>query len=161
MTYHKDILSQGMQDDIRAIVRENSLDAKDTVLFDVLAYVARSLPLSEDVVKAVAWFVGVPEVLLWKKVAASPIFMQAIDDCLTIQVCGDALCCMRGGQNLLQCARRVAKESVIPVRACTVQCLGACAQAPVMRINGQDYGSMSEESLKKIIKGEDRNAQER
>lgn len=158
MTYHKELLSKEVQDDVRAIIQENSLDAMDTVLFDVLARVAQTLPLSEDVVKAVAWFVGVPEVLLWKKIASSNIFAQYLDDCVTIQVCGDALCCMRGGQELLQRALRAAEKSSVSARACTVQCLGACARAPVMRIKGQDYGSMDEDGIGKILKGQERNA---
>ena len=158
MTYHKDLLSQGMQDEIRAIVQENSLHDMDAVLFDVLVYVAQSLPLSEDVVKAVSWFVGVSEVLLWKRIAASPLFMKAVDDCVTIQVCGDALCCMRGGQELLQRVRRAAECALVPVKVCTVQCLGACPQAPVMRIQGQDYRALDEAGIEKILKKVERNA---
>lgn len=152
MVQNKDFLPQDMQERIRTVVQENSLSDTDKVLFDVLLVVSRDMVLSEDTVRTIAVFLGVSEILVWKKIASSPLFAHTTDSRVAVQVCGDALCCMRGGAELLSSARRAAEGAPVSVNVCQTQCLGRCDKAPVMRIRGVDYVNMDQEAIKKVLK---------
>ncbi|MDD5245735.1 MAG: NAD(P)H-dependent oxidoreductase subunit E [Syntrophorhabdaceae bacterium] len=75
----------------------------------------------------------------------------------TIHVCLGTACHLRGGPNILDTFERelnIKKGNTTGNGLFTlesVNCLGACALAPLVRVDGQDYGKTTPSIVKKII----------
>ncbi|HOP86222.1 MAG TPA: NAD(P)H-dependent oxidoreductase subunit E [Syntrophorhabdaceae bacterium] len=75
----------------------------------------------------------------------------------TIHVCLGTACHFRGGPNILEVFERelkiktgeTTKDGNFTVE--TVNCLGACALAPLVRVDEQDFGKATQALVKKII----------
>jgi NADH-quinone oxidoreductase subunit E len=76
----------------------------------------------------------------------------------TIHVCLGTACHLRGGPNILDTFERelnIKRGSTTGDGLFTlesVNCLGACVVAPLVRIDGHDYGKTTPGGVKKIIK---------
>jgi len=76
----------------------------------------------------------------------------------TVHVCLGTACHLRGGPNILDTFERELKikrgdtteNGLFTLES--VNCLGACALAPLVRVDGHDYGKTTPGSVKKIIK---------
>lgn len=76
-----------------------------------------------------------------------------------VKICLGTACHVQSGNNLLEKARRdlnlSGEETTTGDLAFTVEkvrCLGCCSLAPVVRINEDTYGSMTQEKLSKVLK---------
>ena len=75
-----------------------------------------------------------------------------------IHVCLGTACHLRGGQRLVENFERTlnvkAGETTTDMKFTleTVNCLGACALAPLVRVDQKNYGKMSGDRVTKIIK---------
>jgi len=75
-----------------------------------------------------------------------------------IHVCLGTACHLRGGQRLVENFERILKvktgETTADMKFTleTVNCLGACALAPLVRVDQKNYGKMSGDKIGKIIK---------
>jgi NADH-quinone oxidoreductase subunit E len=75
-----------------------------------------------------------------------------------IHVCLGTACHLRGGQRLLENFERILNVKAGSTTADmkftleTVNCLGACALAPLVRVDQKNYGKMSADKISKIIK---------
>jgi NADH-quinone oxidoreductase subunit E len=75
-----------------------------------------------------------------------------------INVCLGTACHLRGGQRLVENFERALKVKAGGTTADmkftleTVNCLGACALAPLVRVDQKNYGKMSGDKIAKIIK---------
>jgi len=75
-----------------------------------------------------------------------------------INVCLGTACHLRGGQRLVENFERTLKVKAGGTTADmkftleTVNCLGACALAPLVRVDQKNYGKMSGDKISKIIK---------
>ena len=75
-----------------------------------------------------------------------------------IHVCLGTACHLRGGQRLVENFERTlnvkAGETTADMKFTleTVNCLGACALAPLVRVDQKNYGKMSGDRIAKIIK---------
>ena len=77
----------------------------------------------------------------------------------TLKVCLGTACHVKSGTNLLEKAKR---ELHLPGEEDTtsdltftvekVRCLGCCSLAPVVRVNEETYGSMTQEKLSRVLK---------
>jgi NADH:ubiquinone oxidoreductase subunit E len=75
----------------------------------------------------------------------------------TIHVCLGTACHLRGGPNIVETFERelsirigdTTENGVFTLE--TVNCLGACALAPLVRIDEQDFGKSTPAAVKKII----------
>lgn len=75
----------------------------------------------------------------------------------TIHVCLGTACHLRGGPNILETFERELKiktgettgDGNFTVE--TVNCLGACALAPLVRVDEQDFGKTTQSTVKTII----------
>jgi NADH-quinone oxidoreductase subunit E len=75
-----------------------------------------------------------------------------------IHVCLGTACHLRGGQRLVENFERAlnvkaggtTKDQKFTLE--TVNCLGACAQAPLVQVDQKNYGKMSADKIAKIIK---------
>ena len=75
-----------------------------------------------------------------------------------IHVCLGTACHLRGGQRLVENFERTLKvkagETTADMKFTleTVNCLGACALAPLVRVDQKNYGKMSGDRVTKILK---------
>jgi NADH-quinone oxidoreductase subunit E len=75
-----------------------------------------------------------------------------------IHVCLGTACHLRGGQRLVENFERTLNVNAGGTTADrkftleTVNCLGACALAPLVRVDQKNYGKMSGDKISKIIK---------
>jgi len=75
----------------------------------------------------------------------------------TIKICDGTACHIRGSQSIKEEIEKMlniqsgetTEDGLFSIE--TVNCLGACALAPVMMINGKYYGSLTKEKVKVII----------
>ena len=73
-----------------------------------------------------------------------------------VQVCGTTPCMLRGSDNVLAaCARRGMKKGATTADAMwtlsEVECLGACANAPMVQINDENFEDLTEERMAAIL----------
>ena len=74
-----------------------------------------------------------------------------------IHVCLGTACHLRGGQRLVENFERTLKvkagETTADMKFTleTVNCLGACAQAPLVQVDQKNYGKMGPDKIAKII----------
>ena len=73
-----------------------------------------------------------------------------------VQVCGTTPCMLRGSDDILAaCARRGMKKGHTTADGLwtltEVECLGACANAPMVQINDDNYEDLTEESMGAIL----------
>jgi NADH-quinone oxidoreductase subunit E len=75
-----------------------------------------------------------------------------------VHVCLGTACHLRGGQRLVENFERILDVKAGGTTADmkftleTVNCLGACALAPLVRVDQKNYGKMSGDKIAKIIK---------
>ncbi len=75
----------------------------------------------------------------------------------TVHVCLGTACHLRGGPNILEAFERELKVEVGGTSADglftleTVNCLGSCALAPLVRVEERDFGKTTPAGVKKII----------
>lgn len=67
-----------------------------------------------------------------------------------IEVCRGLSCYVNNGDKILKVIKDAAKNSEIEVT--TSECLGACANAPVMVVDGVYYQNLTEKEVKEIVK---------
>lgn len=67
-----------------------------------------------------------------------------------IEVCRGLSCYVNKGDKIMDTIKAAAKNSDIEV--ITSECLGACANAPVMVVDGVYYQNLTEREVKKIVK---------
>ena len=84
------------------------------------------------------------------------IQLEPVGKVALIQVCGTTPCMLRGANDLMKvCKDKIgAKDKVSSDGALTwqeVECLGACANAPMAQINDYFYEDLTPESLGQII----------
>ena len=73
-----------------------------------------------------------------------------------VQVCGTTPCMLRGAEDLIQaCKARGMKKGHTTADGLftlsEVECLGACANAPMVQINDDNYEDLTEESMTAIL----------
>lgn len=74
-----------------------------------------------------------------------------------IKVCSGTACHIRGSKNIIEEIKNIldinpgetTKDGLFSIEV--VNCLGACALAPVMVVNGTYYGNMTKEKVRAII----------
>ena len=73
-----------------------------------------------------------------------------------VQVCGTTPCMLRGSDDILAaCAKRglrkgqTTKDGLFTLTE--VECLGACANAPMVQINDDNYEDLTEDSMGKVL----------
>jgi formate dehydrogenase beta subunit len=91
---------------------------------------------------------GIPKSQVWDVAAYFPSFLHEPGPELTIGVCRDMTCHLRGAVGLLRDVRRIARaESAKSVSVETVSCLGRCDRAPVVQVRRNSPGAGHPEYL--------------
>jgi NADH-quinone oxidoreductase subunit E len=134
-------------------------DQKQSAVMACLAIVQLELGhVSQDSEKAVADYLGMPPIAVHEVTTFYNMFNQVPVGRVKLNVCTNLPCQLRGGQHALEhlCTSLGIEEGGTTAdRAFTVQkaeCLGACADAPVLLVNDRQMVSfMSDARIDELV----------
>ncbi|MFO1014453.1 MAG: NADH-quinone oxidoreductase subunit NuoE [Caulobacteraceae bacterium] len=113
--------------------------------------------VSEPSIRVVAELLGMPVIRVLEIATFYTMFMlEPVGDVALVQVCGTTPCMLRGANELMAlCEKKIgprdhrSKDGKFYWQE--VECMGACANAPMAAINDYYYEDLTPESLGKII----------
>ena len=113
--------------------------------------------VSEPAIRAIGELLGMPFIRVLEVATFYTMFMlEPVGKTALIQVCGTTPCMLRGANELM----RVCKEKIGPKDHLSadgrftwqeVECLGACANAPMAQINDYYFEDLTAETMAQII----------
>ena len=116
--------------------------------------------LSEPALRAVADMLGMPYIRVYEVATFYTMFqLSPVGTTAHIQVCGTTPCMLRGAEALVDvCKRRIAAhahEVTADGRFSweEVECLGSCANAPMVQIFRDTYEDLTPEIFEKLLDG--------
>jgi NADH-quinone oxidoreductase subunit E len=111
----------------------------------------------EPAIRAIAELLSMPVIRVMEVVTFYTMFqLEPVGDVALIQVCGTTPCMLRGSNDLMA----VCKDKIGPKNHRSadgkfsweeVECLGACANAPMAQINDYYYEDLTPETMGQII----------
>jgi NADH-quinone oxidoreductase subunit E len=114
--------------------------------------------LPEPAMRLVADMLGMADIRVYEVATFYTLFQLApVGRKAHVQVCGTTPCMLRGSQALIEvCKRRIHKE---PLHLCPdgdfsweeVECLGACANAPMVQIFKDTYEDLTAELFERVL----------
>jgi len=113
--------------------------------------------VSEPAIRAVAELLGVPVIRVLEVATFYTMFMlEPVGTHALVQVCGTTPCQTRGSEALMAvCKRKIGpqnhKSADGKLYWQEVECMGACANAPMAAINDYYYEDLTPESFEKLI----------
>jgi NADH-quinone oxidoreductase subunit E len=113
--------------------------------------------VSEPAIRAVAELLGMPVIRVLEIATFYTMFMlEPVGDLALVQVCGTTPCQTRGSEDLLAvCRRRFGPANHRSADGKfywqEVECMGACANAPMAAINDYYYEDLTPESFEKLL----------
>ncbi|WP_293682263.1 NADH-quinone oxidoreductase subunit NuoE [uncultured Phenylobacterium sp.] len=111
----------------------------------------------EPAIRAVAELLGMPVIRVLEVVTFYTMFMlEPVGTHALVQVCGTTPCQTRGSEALMEvCKRRIGAQSHRSADGKfywqEVECLGACANAPMAAINDRYYEDLTPETFEKLL----------
>jgi NADH-quinone oxidoreductase subunit E len=114
--------------------------------------------ISQESVRQIAVFLKVSEAHIYGVASFYAQFRFKKPGETMIRVCLGTACHVQDGQQLsdeIQDILGIAAGEITPdgrFEFQQVACLGCCAQAPLVEINGAIYGKMTQEKLRKVLK---------
>ena len=113
--------------------------------------------VSEPAIRAIGELLGMPFIRVLEVATFYTMFMlEPVGSAALIQVCGTTPCMLRGAGDLM----KVCKDKIGPKDTLSadgrftwqeVECLGACANAPMAQINDYYFEDLTPESMGQII----------
>ncbi len=113
--------------------------------------------LSEPSIRAVAELLGMPVIRVLEVATFYTMFMlEPVGEVALVQVCGTTPCQTRGSEDLLAvCKRKFGPQNHRSADGRfywqEVECLGACANAPMAAINDHYYEDLTPESFEQLL----------
>src|SRR5438309_7967505 len=112
--------------------------------------------LPVPVIEFVARQIDVPYMRVYEVATFYTMFNMAPVGRYHVQVCGTTPCMLRGSDDVLKaCYKRGLKKGHVTddglFTLTEVECLGACANAPMVQINDDNYEDLTEESMTAIL----------
>ena len=113
--------------------------------------------LSEPAIRAVAELLGMPVIRVLEVATFYTMFMlEPVGEVALVQVCGTTPCQTRGSEALMAvCKRKFGPQNHRSADGKfywqEVECLGACANAPMAVINDHYYEDLTPESFEKLL----------
>ena len=113
--------------------------------------------VSEPAIRAIGELLGMPYIRVLEVATFYTMFqLEPVGTAALIQVCGTTPCMLRGANELMRvCAEKIGpKDTLSPDGRFTwqeVECVGACANAPVAQINDYYYEDLTPETMAQII----------
>jgi NADH-quinone oxidoreductase subunit E len=131
---------------------------KEAAILPVLHLVQREAGfISPQEEKQVAEILGIKPIKVREVVTFYTMINQELLGKYHIQVCSNISCSLLGAESLLEHLKSKLGIEVGETTAdkkftlTTVECLGACEQAPCMMINFDYYGNLDKEKIDKIL----------
>ena len=115
------------------------------------------LPRSEFRKLAVAQLLSMPVIRVLEIATFYTMFMlEPVGDVALVQVCGTTPCQLRGAEGLIAvCQRKLGPRDHLSADGKfywqEVECMGACANAPMAAINDYYYEDLTPESFEKLL----------
>ena len=116
--------------------------------------------LTEPALRAIADMLGMPYIRAYEVATFYTMFqLSPVGTTAHVQVCGTTPCMLRGAEGLVEvCKRRIAAhahEVTADGRFSweEVECLGSCANAPMVQIFKDTYEDLTAESFEKLLDG--------
>jgi NADH-quinone oxidoreductase subunit E len=113
--------------------------------------------VSEPAMAAIAELLGMPRIRVLEVATFYTMFMlEPVGTTALIQVCGTTPCMLRGSGELMKvCENRIGPKDKLSADGRftwqEVECLGACANAPMAQINDYYFEDLTAADLEKII----------
>ena len=113
--------------------------------------------ISEPAIRAVADLLGMPAIRVLEVATFYTMFMlEPVGTHALVQVCGTTPCQTRGSEGLMAvCKRKIGAQNHLSADGKfywqEVECMGACANAPMAAINDYYYEDLTPESLGQIL----------
>ena len=113
--------------------------------------------VSEPAIRAIADLLGMPYIRVLEVATFYTMFMlEPVGTSALIQVCGTTPCMLRGaGELMAVCKSRIGPKDVLSADGRftwqEVECLGACANAPMAQINDYYFEDLTADSMAQII----------
>jgi NADH-quinone oxidoreductase subunit E len=113
--------------------------------------------VSEPAIRAVAELLGMPVIRVLEVVTFYTMFMlEPVGTHALVQVCGTTPCQSRGAEGLMAvCKKRIGPQNHRSADGKfywqEVECMGACANAPMAAINDYYYEDLTPEALEKLL----------
>ncbi|MBX9697145.1 MAG: NADH-quinone oxidoreductase subunit NuoE [Alphaproteobacteria bacterium] len=115
--------------------------------------------LSREVLDYVALFMNLPIIHVYEVASFYSMFNLKPVGTHFVQVCTTTPCWLRGSDQILSACKKVLGEKAFDgvstdghFSVKEVECLGACANAPMVQINDDYYEDLDEESMTRILK---------
>ena len=111
----------------------------------------------EPAIRAIAELLGMPVIRVLEVVTFYTMFMlEPVGTSALIQVCGTTPCMLRGaGELMAVCKSKIGPKDVLSADGRftwqEVECLGACANAPMAQINDYYFEDLTADSMAQII----------
>ena len=112
--------------------------------------------LPVPVIEFVARAIGVPYMRVYEVVSFYTMFNMAPVGRYHVQVCGTTPCMLRGSDDVLAACKNhgLSKGKTTPDGLFTlteVECLGACANAPMVQINDDNFEDLTYETMTAVL----------
>jgi NADH-quinone oxidoreductase subunit E len=113
--------------------------------------------VSEPAIRAVAELLGMPVIRVLEVATFYTMFMlEPVGTHALVQVCGTTPCQVRGAEAIMAvCKRKIGAKDHLSKDGKfywqEVECLGACANAPMAAINDYYYEDLTPESFEKLL----------
>lgn len=145
--------------EMEAILAKYPVDRKKSAVVPLLDLAQRqnSGYLSQDIIEYIAKLLDMFPIRVYEIASFYTMFNLKPVGKYKIQVCGTTPCWLRGSDKIMNQCKKVLKIAEGETTEdgyftlTEVECLGACANAPVMQINDDYYEDLDEESVEKII----------
>jgi len=132
--------------------------SKEAALLPVLHLVQREVGfISQEQEKQVSQLLGIKPIKVKEVVTFYTMFNQTEIGKYHIQVCSNLSCSLLGAESLIEHLKQKLGIEVGETTAdkkftlTTVECLGACEQAPCMMINFDYHGNLNKEKIDAIL----------
>lgn len=116
--------------------------------------------LTEPAIRAVADMLGMAHIRVYEVATFYTMFqLQPVGRKAHVQVCGTTPCMLRGAEHLIEVCRRRIAEHPHELSADgdfsweEVECLGSCANAPMVQIWKDTYEDLTPELFEKVLDG--------
>ena len=113
--------------------------------------------VSEPALRAVAELLGMPFIRVLEVATFYTMFMlEPVGTHALVQVCGTTPCALRGANDLMDvCKKKIGPKQTLSADGRftweEVECMGACANAPMAMINDYYFEDLTPENLAQII----------
>ena len=113
--------------------------------------------VSEPAIRAIGDLLGMPKIRVLEVATFYTMFqLEPVGTAALIQVCGTTPCMLRGSEALMElCRSEIGPKDKLSADGKftwqEVECLGACANAPMAQINDYYYEDLTPETLGQII----------